>query len=88
MKKMILLAAFAVAGTISAKGNVENNIVDESKKTQTEQSETSEKNQLEAQKQFNCISYTLSCGWPSFACGYSTAEILIAVWENDANVCG
>ncbi|SHG04044.1 hypothetical protein [Chryseobacterium vrystaatense] len=92
MKKFILLATFVVAGlvNVNAKSFGENKI-DDSQKTQEQKIENTEKQDLHEtnqQKGFNCVSYNLSCGWPGFTCGYSIGEILLAIWENDNNVCG
>ncbi|KMQ67181.1 hypothetical protein ACM39_15530 [Chryseobacterium sp. FH2] len=88
MKKIILLAAFTVAGLVSAKTTSITYKIEEPKKDREQKIECKDRQGIQQQTQFNCISYTLSCGWPSFACGYSTIEILMAVWENDSNVCG
>lgn len=92
MKKIILLATFVIAGLVhvNAKSFVENKIDDFSKDLEKKDLNVEKEmpHDVQQQKGFNCVSYTLSCGWPGFSCGYSMAEIMIEIWENDNNVCG
>ncbi|WP_312399982.1 hypothetical protein [Chryseobacterium sp.] len=75
MKKLILMAAFAVAGTMSA-----NTIAVETEKS-------AETKAQEAAKR-TCVPVTLSCGITGQACGETTIDIIDIVIIADDILCG
>jgi len=75
MKKLILMAAFAVAGTMSA-----NTIATETEKSTEVKAEDSAK--------YACVPVTLSCGVTGQACGETTGDIIDIVLIADDIICG
>lgn len=77
MKKLIFMAAFAVAGTMSANTiAVETETLPEVQQTQTEA------------KDYGCVNVTLSCGYSGVACGESLVDIIELVLDADDYLCG
>jgi len=77
MKKLIFMAAFAVAGTMSA-----NTIAAETENLPEEQQA-----QTEA-KAYGCVDVTLSCGVTGVACGDTLGDIIDIVLVADDVICG
>lgn len=77
MKKLIFMAAFAVAGTMSANTvAVETENLPEEKQAQTEAAA------------YGCVDVTLSCGITGQACGDSLGDIIDVVIIADDILCG
>ncbi|WP_262150804.1 hypothetical protein [Chryseobacterium foetidum] len=97
MKKLLLVAAFGVAGLMSANSVTPLNsdkLPTENKKSEavTEtaaKSVTEEQTEVRKEREFiTCITFTMSCGWTDFVCGYSTFELMYEALSTDAQVCG
>ncbi|GEN75029.1 hypothetical protein CHA01nite_07690 [Chryseobacterium hagamense] len=71
------MAAFAVAGTMSANTiAVENETLPEGQQPQTEA------------KAYGCVDVTLSCGYSGVACGETLGDIIDIVLTADDILCG
>lgn len=77
MKKLIFMAAFAVAGTMSA-----NTIAAETENLPEEQQAPTEA------KAYGCVDVTLSCGYSGVACGETLGDIIDIVLAADDYLCG
>ncbi len=77
MKKLIFMAAFAVAGTMSA-----NTIAAETENLPEEQQAPAEA------KAYGCVDVTLSCGVTGVACGETLGDIIDVVLAADDAYCG
>lgn len=77
MKKLILMAAFAVAGTMSA-----NTIAVETEKLSEAEQTSGE------EKAYACVPVTLSCGVTGQACGETLGDIIDIVIIADDILCG
>ncbi|WP_426478444.1 hypothetical protein ACP3T3_02965 [Chryseobacterium sp. CBSDS_008] len=86
MKKLILLAAFGVAGLVSAENLVvkETTIKEKSKK----EAEAPKKETTKAQTTAACVPVSYSCGVSGWACGATVMEMLSNAWDGDSLFCG